>query len=576
MTLTSSIGKGKYGSDLIVDLLQRFDIPYVALNPGSSFRGLHDSIVNYGANRPEIILAPHEKIAVQIAHGYAKVTGQPMAAIVHDTVGLLQATNAIYYAYLDRAPVIVLGATGPMDASRRRPGIDWIHTSNLQGQAVRDYVKWDYQPFGTKDVADSFARGYRVATQQPQGPVYLCYDVAFQEDPLQGEYALPDPARTGPGTPFHADPAALDKLADWLIAAEHPVIAVGYSARHKPSFQALVDLAEATGAVVIDQRERLNFPNKHPLNAASAGVPDDADLMLAIDVINIAGPARRIMKDGRQIRSAELGLRDVNVSKWSAEYDELVPVDLQILADTAVALPDLVARVRSRLASDPAAQERIRTRREAYSEVHDATWRKWQEDAKQDRDASPLSTARLASEIWDVIKNEDWLLTANPLSGWAFKLWDFDKPERFGGLELGTATQIGASLGIGLAYKGTGKLVVDINPDGDLMYDLGALWVAAQMKIPMLVVMYNNRAYYNDWNHQIHMAEERGRPDEYAWIGQSINDPPPDFAAIARGMGWYAEGPIEKPDGLADALRRALKEVQAGRPALVDSVTQFR
>ena len=162
------------------------------------------------------------------------------------------------------------------------------------------------------------------------------------------------------------------------------------------------------------------------------------------------------------------------------------------------------------------------------------------------------------------------------MSGWAFKLWDFDKPERFGGLELGTATQIGASLGIGLAYKGTGKLVVDINPDGDLMYDLGALWVAAQMKIPMLVVMYNNRAYYNDWNHQIHMAEERGRPDEYAWIGQSINDPPPDFAAIARGMGWYAEGPIEKPDGLADALRRALKEVQAGRPALVDSVTQFR
>ena len=202
MTLTSSIGKGKYGSDLIVDLLQRFDIPYVALNPGSSFRGLHDSIVNYGANRPEIILAPHEKIAVQIAHGYAKVTGQPMAAIVHDTVGLLQATNAIYYAYLDRAPVIVLGATGPMDASRRRPGIDWIHTSNLQGQAVRDYVKWDYQPFGTKDVADSFARGYRVATQQPRGRSIFAMTSPSRKTPCRANTPCRTPREPGPARRF--------------------------------------------------------------------------------------------------------------------------------------------------------------------------------------------------------------------------------------------------------------------------------------------------------------------------------------------------------------------------------------
>jgi acetolactate synthase-1/2/3 large subunit len=425
-------------------------------------------------------------------------------------------------------------------------------------------------------VADSFARAYRVATQEPQGPVYVCYDVSFQEDPLEGEYALPDPQKTGPGTLFHADPAALDTLADWLVAAERPVIVAGYTGRHKPSFQALVDLAEASGAVVIDQRERLNFPNKHPLSAAAAGVPDNADLILSLDTLTLAGQVQRATRAGTPFRVAEIGLRDVDISSWSMVFDQLVPVDLQVQADTAVAIPELVKRVRAKAAGDSAAQERIRRRREAAAQASAESFRKWAEEAKQNWDDSPLSTARVASEIWDVIKSEDWILTANPLSGWTFRLWDFDRADRFAGQELGTATQIGASLGVGLAYKGTDKIVVDIQPDGDLMYDAGALWVAAQMKIPMLVIMYNNRAYYNDWNHQIHMAHERERPPENAWIGQAINDPPPDFAMMARSMGWYAEGPFEKPDGLGDAIRRALAEVKAGRPALVDAVTQFR
>src|SRR5262245_32998077 len=210
--LKPTIGKGKYGSDLVVDLMQRYDIPYVALNPGSTFRGRHDSVVNSGGNTPEIVLAQHETVAVQIAHGYAKATGRPMAAIAHDTVGLLHATNAIDYAYVDRVPLMVMGATGPMDTTRRRPNIDWIHTTMLQGQAVRDEVKWDRQPVNAQEVIDSFARAYRVALQAPQGPVYLCSDAAFQEDPLDGEYPLPDPGKAGPGTRMQADSVALDQL----------------------------------------------------------------------------------------------------------------------------------------------------------------------------------------------------------------------------------------------------------------------------------------------------------------------------------------------------------------------------
>jgi acetolactate synthase-1/2/3 large subunit len=585
--LQQVIGKGKYGSDLIVDLMQRYDIPYVALNPGSTFRGLHDSLVNYGANRPEIILCQHEKIAVQIAHGYAKALGKPMAAIAHDTVGLLHATNGIYYAYLDRAPIILMGATGPMDISRRRPNIDWIHTSIMQSAPIRDYVKWDSQPVGTADVVDSFARAYRVATQQPQGPVYLCYDAAYQEDLLEDEFVLPDPAKTTAGTAIHADPAALDQLADWLVGSKQPVLIAGYLGRNKQSFYTLVELAEALGAAVIDQRNRFNFPSDHPLNisGATGGVLGQADVVVGLDVKDLFGSLNRVDMSNRTTSSilsssakvAEIGLRDVAISKWSEEFQQLMPVDMQVIADTSAALPDLLARVRSRMAGDTAAQARAKERTEATGKVHADARARWAQDAKKDWDSTPISTARLASEVIEAVKGKDYVLSgANAVINWMLRLSSVDKPERFIGSALGTATQIGLGLGVGLAYRGTGKLVVDIQPDGDLMFDAGALWTAAQSKIPMLVIMHNNRAYYNDWNHQIHLAHERERPVENASIGQAINDPAPDFAGLARSMGWYAEGPFENAQGVQEAIQRAIKEVEAGRPALVDTVTQFQ
>ncbi|MDE3078106.1 MAG: thiamine pyrophosphate-binding protein, partial [Chloroflexota bacterium] len=317
----------RYGSDLVVDLLQLYDIPYVSLNPGSSYRGLHDSLVNYGGNRPPMILCPHEEIAVLMAHGYAKATGRPMAAIVHDTVGLLHCTMAIYYAYLDRIPLLLLGATGPMDPSRRRPHIDWIHTSVLQAQPIRDYVKWDRQPVSAQEVVDSFARGHRVAVQEPQGPVYLCYDAGFQEDVLEDGVQLPERERLGPGTLAHPDPDALQRLADLLAGAAMPVIVAGYAARHHSAFYDLISLAEAAGAAVVDVNNRLNFPTNHPLNVSYAEkeLLARADVVLGVDVKDLYGPLVQLDRTTRQTRFvispgckiAEIGYRDVNISKWS-------------------------------------------------------------------------------------------------------------------------------------------------------------------------------------------------------------------------------------------------------------------
>ena len=574
----------RFGSDVVVDLLQQLELPYAALNPGASFRGLHDSIVNYGGNRPEMILCQHEEIAVGIAHGYAKATGQPMAAIVHDVVGLLHACLAIYYAYLDRAPIMILGATGPMNEAKRRPRIDWIHTANVQGNAVRDYTKWDDQPASVDGFPGSLTRAYRVAMTEPQGPVYVCFDAQLQEDPLEREIPLPSPQAARVPTRMAPDPAALQKLAEMLVSAERPVILAEYLGRDHAAVGELVRLAETLSIPVVDVNARLNFPTNHPLCMTFTDVLDDADLLLALDVRDLERPTTRLDSATRTMKSlvpadctmAEIGFADLELSSWSMDYGRYQETSLSILADTSLAVPALADLCADFVGNNGARRERIAARGQEIGRRHAAARARWAAQAREDWEASPTTTGRLALEIWEAIKGEDWVLTANTLEDWAPKLWDFDRPYRHPGKSLGTATQIGIALGVALAHKGSGRLVVDIQPDGDLMFDAGALWVAAKHEIPLLIVMFNNRAYYNDWEHQIRMARVRGTPLERANIGMDMRGPAPDFAGLARSMGWYAEGPIEDPAEVAPALQRAIRQVKDGKPALVDTVTRFR
>jgi acetolactate synthase I/II/III large subunit len=576
---------GSYGSDIVVDLLKQYAIPYAALNPGASYRGLHDSLVNYGGNvMPELILCQHEEIAVGMAHGFAKATQTPMAAILHDVVGLLHACMAIYYAYIDRAPMLILGATGPMNEAKRRPRIDWIHTANVQGNAVRDFTKWDDQPTSIDGIPPSFARGYRVALTEPQGPVYLCYDAQLQEDPIDRTVPLPSPESSRVPTRMGPDMAALDRLAEMLVHASRPVILAEFLGRDQHAVPELIRLAETLAIPTIDVRARHNFPTNHPLNMTHTDILEEADLVLALDVRDLERPTTRLNSATRQMRSrlpadcvvTEVGFSDLELSSWSTDYGRYQETRLSILADTSLAVPALADLVSERLAATPAKQAAVAARRVEIGERHAAARTRWREQARQDWDAAPMTTGRLALEIWDAIKDEDWVLTANTLSDWVPKLWDIDAWYRHPGKALGTATQIGISLGVALAHKGTGRLVVDIAPDGDLMFDAGALWVAAKHELPMLVVMFNNRAYYNDWEHQIRMAEVRGTPVDRANIGMDMRGPAPDFAGLARSMGWYGDGPIEDGRDLGPALRRAIQQVKDGKPALVDAVTRFR
>ena len=577
--------KPVWGSDVMVDALRQLDLPYLALNPGSSFRGLHDSLVNYAGDEMQMIECPHEKIAVALAHGYAKASGRPMGVILHDLVGLLQGTMGVYYAYIDRAPVLILGGSGPADHTRRRPYIDWIHSANVQGQAIREYTKWDHEPRSIESVPDVLARAYRIATTGPTGPTYVALDAGLQEDQISEPVPVDDVrALAAAPAPVAPDPTALRALAEQLCSAKRPVMVLAYPGRDPESFRTLVELAELVGIGAVDTHWRLNFPTRHPLCVSDTDVVDDADCVLFVDVKDMVKPTHRTDRLARRnvsrlapgCRVLSIGFGDMGISSWSEDYAQLIPADTSIVADTAVALPLLLEECRRLVAQDDLARsgEREEWKRN-LTELHERTWAGWAEHAEKVAGETPVATAQLASAVWNVVQDHDWVLTAGTAAEWALRLWDFDQPHRHPGKQLGTATQIGISLGVALAHKGTGRLVVDLQPDGDLMFDVGALWVASRYQLPLLVVMFNNRAYYNDWEHQEKLAHQRGTPVERAHIGMAISTPDPDFATVAKGFGWYAEGPITDPAAIEDAVRRAAAHVQeTGGPALVDVVCQ--
>ena len=581
----------EYGSDLIVDLLTGLDIEYAAFNPGATFRGIHDSIVNYAGDvNPKVIFCCHEEISVAIAHGYGKAKGKPMAAITHNIVGLQHASMAIFNAWCDRVPVIVLGGTGPLDTTKRRPWIDWVHTALVQGNQVRDYVKWDDQPHNLQSVPASLIRAYRIATTEPKAPVYVCFDITLQEDPIPEHIDLPDLSRFTPPAPLAAHPEALQKAAELLVSAKAPLIIADFVGRNPAAVPALIELAELLSAPVIDKGNRFNFPNNHPLDITEGASQflQEADVILALDVQDLCGALRKADKRVRKTldyaisplaKVIHISLNDMLVHSWSSDYQGLEAIDVPISADTSVALPELTSLCRRLTEKEGKTNPQRQARFTLVQEKHNELRNKWAAEAQTTTSRQEIATAFLALSIWETIKEEDWVLVNGSANGWARRLWNWTKPYQYigGSNGAGLGYGIGASIGAALAHKGTGKICVDIQSDGDLLMTTSALWTAAHHQIPLLTVIYNNQSFYNSEQHQGHIAQFRNRPLENAGIGTHLDNPTINFAKIAEGFGMYSEGPIRNAADLRPALQRALKVVkEQGIPALVDVIAEAR
>ena len=585
---TSRVSKAEYGSDVIVDMLRALDVEYVALNPGASYRGLHDSMVNYGENtRPETILCNHEGIAIAIAHGYGRAAGKPMAAAVHNIVGLLHGTNAMFNAWLDRAGMLVLGGTGPMAVEQRRPWIDWIHTALVQGNAVRDFVKWDDQPASVPSIMDSLLRAHQLASAEPKGPVYICFDAALQEQRLDAPISLPDVSQYLKPSRVQADPEALDRAAELLVGAAQPVAVVDYLGKAPQAVQGLVRLAEALALPVIDMGNLFNFPSRHAMNLTGAAgeLLAEADVVLSLDVFDLQqalSTVNRVTRIASDIIPAsaqviDISLRQYAVRSWVSDFGKLYPVDLPITADTALAVPALADLCLRKLAEHPERTSAIQQRAARLEARHDALAQTALEAARQSAGERPISTSFLAQQAWEVVQGYDWVLTDNDLRGWTRHLWDITEPYQYHSSRGGLGYGIARSLGVALANRGTDRLCIDFQADGDALFSPSALWTAAHHQIPLLVIMYNNRSYYNDEEHQADVARTRGRSVENRVVGIRIENPEVDFASMAKAFGVYGEGPIERPEDLKPALERAARVVtEERRCALVDVVTQNR
>ncbi len=574
------------GSDFMVDVIKSLEIDYFCSNPGSSFRALHESIVNYGRNeKPEFITCLHEESSVGMAHGYAKIEGKPIGVLAHGTVGLQHAAMGIYNAYCDRVPVyIILGNS--IDATQRRPGVEWLHSVQDAAAMVRDYIKWDDLPVSLGHFAESATRAYKIAMTPPMEPVLIVADSDLQERPLPESEKLRIPKLTRTSPP-QGDSGAAAEAARLLAAAQTPVIIADRAARTGAGMKYLVELAETLQAPVVDQGGRMNFPSRHPLNLSSRGraLVADADVILGLELTDFWGTvnafrdqlertSRPVTKAGAKLISITSG--DLFMKSNYQDFERYPEIDIAMAADAEATLPSLIEAVRRALTSDR--KNALQERRAKLEALHRTALEQARADATYAWDASPISTARLSAELWAQIKTEDWSLVTGGLSGWPQRLWTFDKYYQSIGGSGGAGVGYGAPAAVGaaLANRKYGRLSVNIQNDGDLMYAPGVLWTAVHHRIPLLSVMHNNRAYHQEVMHLQRMSNRHNRGIERAHIGTTIDTPNIDYQKLAESMGVYGEGPISDPKDLGPALRRAIAAVKRGEPALVDVVTQPR
>jgi acetolactate synthase-1/2/3 large subunit len=585
--------KGVAGSDFMVDVIKTLDIKYLPANPASSFRGLHESLIDYGGNKtPEFLTCMHEESAVGMAHGYFKAAGKPLMTLCHGTVGMQHASMAIYNAWCDRVPVIVVGGND-LDAAHRPPGVPTIHSAQDINALVRDFTKWDDTPFSLQHFAQSFVRAYKIAMTPPYGPVAISLDAGLQQEPITSNGEKLYIPRYVPTSPPQGDSAAVKEAARLLANAQNPVIVVDRAARSENGIRLLVELAEALQAQVVDLDGRMNFPNTHYLRRGPGAV-SNADVIIGMELTDYWGTVNAWIDNGEHgigvntskikpdTKLISISSVDLNTKSNYQDLQRFQVVDVQMAADAEATLPALTEAVKAQIPNERKAliEKRGETARKAFAEGKDRA----RAEAALAWDASPISTARMAMEIWAQIKDLDWSLVSSSGIGnhWPNRLWRMEKHYQWLGLSGGYGVGYGAPAAIGaaLANRDLGRFSVNIQADGDLMYAPGVLWTAARHNIPLLTVMLNNRGYHQEVMHVQRLASFRNRVanlgKDMGPIGTSIQNPDIEYHKLAQSMGWWAKGPIKNPADLGPALKEAVAVVRSGQPALVNVWTQPR
>jgi acetolactate synthase I/II/III large subunit len=584
---------GVAGSDFMVDVIKTLDIKYLPANPASSFRAIHESLINYGNNKmPEFLTCAHEESAVAMAHGYFKIAGKPLMTLCHGTVGLQHASMGIYNAWCDRVPVIIVGGND-LDAAHRPPGVPTFHSAQDINSLVRDFTKWDDTPVSLQHYAQSFVRAYKIAMTPPYGPVAISLDAGLQQEPIHENGEKLYIPRYVASAPPQGDTGAVKEAARLLANAERPVIVVDRAARTENGIRLLVQLAELLQAPVVDQGGRMNFPNTHYLKRPPT-VVNGADVIIGLELSDFWGVVNSYVDNGEHgigqnrpkikpdTKLISISSVDLITKSNYQDFQRFQTVDVSMPGDAEATLPALIEAVKSAIPNDrkAAIEKRGETIKKAHAEGRERT----KQAAALAWDASPISTARLTMETWAQIKDLDWSLvsTSGNVSNWPNRLWPMEKYYHWLGASGGYGVGYGApaSVGAALANRDLGRFSVSIQSDGDLMYAPGVLWTAARHKIPLLAVMHNNRGYHQEVMHVQRLSNFRNRVaslgNDMSPIGTSIENPDIEYHKLAESMGWWAKGPIKDPALLGPAIKEAVAVVKSGQPALLNVWTQPR
>jgi benzoylformate decarboxylase len=558
----------RWGSDVVAEVTRRLGLKYIALVPGASYRGFHDSIVNYlGNENPQMVICLHEEHSVSIADGYGKVTEEPMGVSLHANVGLMHASMTIFNAWCDRTPMVIFGATGPVDAHRRRPWIDWVHTAQDQASIVRDFIKWDDQPASPQAAVESVLRANQITRTAPYGPVYLCLDAGLQEMPLTEEVLIPDPARFAPAPPPSVPRASVLKAKRAIDKAKFPVILMGRVSRRQEDWNRRVRLAEALGAAVLTNIGNPSaFPTTHPLHIAApflrptkeaVALIKRADLIISLDWMDLAGFLLLCLGTSQTQKPADKSIIHCSLDSyltngWSMDHQALPAVDFPFLARP----DDFVAQLLGELGVKAARGVKSRP-------------------GPRPRQGQPMRLLDMALTIREFARDRRVTFARLPI-GWPGEACQFDGPLSFMGNDTGGAVGSGPghSVGAALALKDSNRLTIGVLGDGDYLMGVNALWTATHFDIPMMIVVANNRCYYNDEMHQERVAVARSRPVQNKWIGQRIDDPPVDLVGLARAQGFEGEAPVSTTEALTEALRRGAGVVAKGGRYLIDARVQ--
>jgi thiamine pyrophosphate-dependent acetolactate synthase large subunit-like protein len=553
-----------WGSDAVAAVLRALDIPYIALNPGASYRGFHDSLVNYlGNHTPQMVLSLHDENAVSIAQGYWKVSNRMMAAALHSNVGLMHAAMPVFNAWCDRAPVLIMGATGPWDAAKRRPWIDWIHTCSDQGALIRGYTKWDNQPGSVAAAMEAVLRAAQIAQTAPYGPVYVNLDSALQESKIGAMPDIPDVMRYAAPAPVQPAPEAVLAAAKLLSDAKNPVMLAGRCSRSMEAWQARVALAEKLNMRVhTNIKLAASFPTDHRLHpvppsnrltAEGQKLLAAADVILSLDCLDLAGTLKQAYGDQPiEAKVIQVSCDAHNHRGWSMDYYGLPPMDVYLMCDPDAAVPLLLEAAKPRAAS--------------VSPHKSATL-----PAPSD----PLNLSGVAHALNAAIKGIDVCFTRLPL-GWNGAYTHFRHPLDYIGYDggAGVGSGPGITVGAALALKGAGRIPIGLLGDGDFLMSNSAVWTATHYKIPCLMIVCNNRSFFNDEAHQERVAKARGRPPENRWIGQRISEPDIDLAAMARAQGATGIGPVTRVADMQPAIEQGIETARAGGVCVIDARVQ--